>query len=207
MRVYILVFLFLVFIVDFSSGFLLEFKEVDASYVSNIVVDIYKGIQFGDLKVSSPYIDSFVDEYFGMKDFSSYFVLSNTNFYFKLVSKETNIVLRRLPIPILEGIEVLFLLGYKDYLYGFSKFGVADYGNTKVLKLAYNPNSFFLLYISQGVILRVDYWIKEKQNEIMVWSYLCAYSERKYNNKTFLSGVLFNIQSKEFYKFDFDIVK
>ncbi len=207
MKFIILVSLFLVFTAFNLLGFLFEFSDVDISYVSNVIADFYKNVRFGDLRVSSSYIDSFVNDYFGVRNFSSFFILSNNGFYFKLVSESTNIFLKRLPIPVLEGIEVLFLLGTKEYLSNFKRFGVYDYGNTKVLKLEYSVNSFVLLYISQGTILRVDYWIREGQNEVMVWSYLCAYSDKKHNGKTFLSSILFNIQSKEFYKFDFDIQK
>ncbi|MEN2998932.1 MAG: hypothetical protein ABDH28_07880 [Brevinematia bacterium] len=187
------------------KGMPFEFRETNLSFVSNLLQSVYKNVYLGNLEVRSSFIKSFVEENWNLKKFSSYLALSNSSMYFQIISDKTNITLKRLPIPLVEGIELFFSLTNEGYLRNFRKFGIADYGNTKILNLAYSENAHIIAYISDNFIQRLDYWIKEGKENIMVWSYLCAYSTSKTNDKVFLSSILLNIQAKEFYKFDFNI--
>lgn len=199
-------FVFVLFGLVFSGaalGFIFEFKEVDVGFVSNALKEVYKDVYVGGLEVSSRYIEDFLKENWGISNFSSYLTLSNSSLYLHVVSEKTNFFLRRLPIPLIEGIEAFFLLPRREYLSNFRKFGVADYGDTRILGLWYNDKAMVVVYISRGSVVRMDYWIKEGEKSIMVWSYLCAYSERKTGMGKLLSGILLNLEAREFYKFDF----
>lgn len=204
MRKFVLLILFVLVGKEvFGAGDLFEFKPTNESYISEILQESYKNVYLGNLVVYSTYINNFVKENWSIDNFSSYLLFSNNTLYLQIVSDKTNFVLKRITIPVIEGLEIFFLLSDKKSLSSFKNFYVAVYGDTKILKLEYNPNSYVLVYISQNSILRVDYWIREGNENVMIWSYLTAFSEKKVNDKVYLSGILFNIQAKEFYKFDF----
>lgn len=199
----LLLVLFILCIVSNLFPFTFDFKETNLSFALKVIEDTYKNILITNLVVNSSYIDSFVRENFRIDKFSSYLVVSNNALYVNIVSSNTNFFIKRLPIPFVEGLEVLFLLSSKDYFSNFKKAGILDYGSVKLLRLYYNDVASIILYVSQNEVARVDYILTQGRNEMMVWSYLCAYSKSKVSDKSYLSGILLNIEAKEFYKFDF----
>lgn len=196
--------LFLFIFIGVCSGLPFNIVETNANYVQRIIDDAYKNILLPtNHNVISTYIQSFLKETWNIDNAPTYFSISNRELYLFVSSQQTNFSIKRLPVPLIEGIETLVSFAFGNYLSKFRKFGVAEFGDTKILGLWYSDNAYLLIYVSQNTILRVDYWLSEKGGDIMIWSYLCAYDEKKVEKKFSLSGILLNIQSKEFYKFDF----
>ncbi|MCX8028585.1 MAG: hypothetical protein N2712_01130 [Brevinematales bacterium] len=183
-------------------GFLIDMSETNREYFEKIINSTYINLSLPNLEVYSTYIQEFSKEYIGIDKVSSFLILSNNSLILNITNEKTNINLSRLTIPFMEGMEVLYLLPTKEYQKRFVKFQVANYGDTKILSLWQNEKTYIVLYIAENLIQRVDYWLKENNDNIMLWSYLCAYRDNKKDRKT-ISGILFNIQAKEFYKFDF----
>lgn len=202
----VLVLVFILSLLTFGVCYGLPFPilETNRDYVQRIIDDVYKNILLPtNHTVISTYIQSFLKETWDIDNPSAYFSISNKELYLFVSNQKTNFSIKRLPVPLIEGIEVLLSFSLKDYLSRFKKVGVADFGDTKILGLWYNDNAYLLVYVSQNTILRVDYWLSERGEDIMIWSYLCAYDEKKVEKKFSLTGILLNIQAKEFYKFDF----
>lgn len=200
MKRIILISIFLVLVYKGYSA-IFEFSFTNKDYFVSTYRSFIENVYVSDFRLSSKYVEDFVRENLGITNFELWMKIYQTNVLINVYSEKTNFSIYRFPVPFIEGMEILYLIDMN--LKDFSSFSVADYGNVKIFKLDYKSgNAYLLFYFDKGEILRVDYWIKSNQ-DVMLWSYLCAYDSMKSSDKKYLSGILLNVQAKEFYKFDF----
>ncbi|MGB9621780.1 MAG: hypothetical protein ACP5PT_00140 [Brevinematia bacterium] len=202
MKKFILITTFM-FICTFLYPSTFVFSPSSKDYFIQIYQSSMKEVYKGNLSLSSGYVEGFVKNNYGITNFTVELKILSNSVLVNVSSESTNLSITRFPVPFIEALEVFYLLGIS--IDDFSSFGVYESGSIKIFKLDYKSgNAYLLFYFDKGQILRVDYWLKDKE-DIMLWSYLCAYDTLKSTNKKYLSGILLNVQTKEFYKFDFSV--